>query len=122
MTKVKALRNLYKKMTGNEGTFDTVAEGILAVSGAFSAAALPTVTGSDNGKVLVVAEGSWGKGAAPAELPTVTGSDNGKVLIVAEGAWGKGAVPTELPAVSADDDGKVLGVVDGAWAVMSLPE
>lgn len=50
-------------------------------------------------------------------LPTVSASDNGKVLTVVSGKWNKAAVPTELPAVTATDNGKVLKVTDGAWAV-----
>ncbi len=59
---------------------------------------------------------------AAKELPAVTSSDNGKVLKVSGGKWGKGTETTELPTVTADDNGKVLMVVDGAWAVASLPE
>ena len=50
-------------------------------------------------------------------MPTVTGSDNGKVLTVVTGAWAAAAIPAQLPAVTADDNGKVLKVADGAWAV-----
>lgn len=53
------------------------------------------------------------------ELPSVTGSDNGKVLAVVEGSWNKADAPTELPAVTADDNGKVLKVVEGAWAAVA---
>ena len=49
-------------------------------------------------------------------LPTVSASDNGKIMLVSGGAWTKGAAPTELPAGSASDNGKILKVVDGAWA------
>lgn len=54
------------------------------------------------------------------ELPAVSGSDNGKVLKVIEGAWGKGT-DEALPEVTADDNGKVLMVVNGEWAVAELP-
>ena len=56
---------------------------------------LPAVTGADNGKVLMVAEGEWGKAALPAELPAVTAADVGKVLTVdAEGNWVAAALPS----------------------------
>lgn len=50
------------------------------------------------------------------ELPLVTTEDNGDVLKVIEGAWGKGKIPTELPEVTSEDNGNVLAVVEGAWA------
>lgn len=49
--------------------------------------------------------------AAASELPVVNASDNGNVLTVVNGKWGKANVPKELPAVTGDDIGKVLGVV-----------
>lgn len=52
-------------------------------------------------------------------LPSVSSSDNGKLMTVVGGAWAKAAAPTELPAVSASDNGKVLKVVNGAWAAAS---
>lgn len=58
---------------------------------------------------------------ATTPLPTVSSTDNGKVLKVANGKWAKGSETVELPSVSADDNGKVLMVVEGAWAVASLP-
>lgn len=54
-------------------------------------------------------------------LPSVSSTDNGKILKVANGKWAKGNETVELPAVSADDNGKVLMVVEGAWAVAELP-
>mgnify|MGYP007069966664 CR=1 FL=1 len=57
------------------------------------------------------------------QLPSVTTSDNGKALMVSEGTWNKGTLPTELPAVTAEDSGKVLMVDDnGDWVAASLPE
>lgn len=51
------------------------------------------------------------------ELPTVTNTDNGKVLKVVAGKWQKAADSGDtLPVVSAADNGSVLGVVAGAWA------
>ena len=54
-------------------------------------------------------------------LPSVSSTDNGKILKVSGGKWAKGNETVELPAVSADDNGKVLMVVEGAWAVAELP-
>lgn len=51
-------------------------------------------------------------------LPSVSSTDNGKILKVSGGKWAKGS--PELPAVTADDNGKVLMVVEGVWAVASL--
>lgn len=62
---------------------------------AANAKELPSVSSTDNGKLLTVVSGKWAKAAAPTELPTVTADDNGKVLKVADGAWGVGADATE---------------------------
>ena len=59
---------------------------------------------------------------ATAELPAVSGSDNGKALLVSSGKWQKGAIPAELPSVSATNNGQVLTVVEGAWAAADLPD
>jgi len=83
---------------------------------------LPEVSGSDNGKALIVSGGKWDKGSIPAELPAVSGSDNGKALIVSEGAWAAGDLPVELPAVTDADVGKVLTVdAEGHWVAAALP-
>lgn len=82
---------------------------------------LPSVSGSDNGKVLTVTNGEWAVEDVPEELPSVSASDNGKVLTVVEGDWAVENVPTELPAVTAEDDGAVLTVVDGAWDTGAVP-
>ena len=83
---------------------------------------LPSVSGLDNGKALIVESGKWKKKDIPSQLPAVSGTDNGDVLTVVEGAWAKAAVPKELPAVTAEDNGKVLKVVDGVWtAVLETP-
>ena len=78
------------------------------------AAALPTVTASDNGKIMGVTGGEWA--AVAAELPAVSASDNGKLLGVSGGAWAAVAAPTELPAVTSSDAGKFLMVNNsGEW-------
>ena len=87
------------------------------------AAALPTVTAADNGKLMGVSSGAWAAVAAPTELPAVTGSDNGKLLGVSSGSWQAVAAPTELPAVTAADAGKVLTVDEsGKWVAAALPD
>ena len=58
-------------------------------------------------------------GLAVDQLPSVSNSDNGKVLGVVNGKWGKAV--DRLPSVTSDDEGKVLMVVNGAWAVAELP-
>ena len=59
--------------------------------------------------------------SADSQLPAVSGSDNGKVLKVANGAWAKGSETTELPSVSSTDNGKVLKVENGAWTKGDAP-
>lgn len=87
------------------------------------AAALPEVSASDNGKLMGVSGGQWGKVDPPTELPAVSAADNGKVLGVSGGQWGKMNAPTELPAVTAADAGKVLTVnAQGEWVAAALPE
>lgn len=61
------------------------------------------------------------KNAGASRLPDVSTSDNGDVLTVVEGAWGKAAIPSQLPSVTGADNGNVLGVVEGAWAKMAAP-
>lgn len=73
----------------------------------------------DSGKNYVFgSSGTWVEQIEGAALPTVTAADNGKVLGVSNGAWGKIDVPEELPEVTAADNGKVLGVADGEWDVV----
>ena len=83
-----------------------------------SAKELPAVSGSDNGKALIVDNGEWAKKTIPSQLPSVSSTDNDKVLLVSSGKWQKGFLAKELPAVTAEDDGKVLKVVNGAWAAV----
>lgn len=61
-------------------------------------------------------------GAQAAALPSVSAADNGKLMGVTDGAWGAVAAPTELPAVTAADAGKVLTVDNsGKWVAAALP-
>lgn len=77
---------------------------------------LPSVTSSDNGKILGVVSGAWTKIASQKELPSVSATDNGKLLGVSSGAWTKVSAPTELPAVTVADEGDVLTVDEnGEW-------
>lgn len=76
---------------------------------------LPTLTEQEKNDILT-----------SKELPSVSGLDNGKALIVDGGKWTKKTIPSQLPEVTAPtDNGKVLAVVEGAWAKASaytLPE
>lgn len=78
-------------------------------------AILPSVTASDNGKVLGVSNGAWGVTDAPSGLPNVTTTDEGKVLTVnSSGEW-NAETPSggdSLPEYDSDDIGKSLQVVD----------
>lgn len=92
---VKALRKLYKKLTGtactevtSAGVINKIAEDYVAPTGT-----LPTVTAADNGKVLKVSGGAWAKGEEVVELPAVTAADNGKVLTVVNGVWAAASLP-----------------------------
>ena len=86
---------------------------------------LPAVDSGDNGAVLKVSGGKWGKGAETVELPAVTAENAGQVLMVnAQGQWVAASIPSQLPTVDKDTDaGKVLTVnSDGEWAAAALPE
>ena len=73
-----------------------IAENLEKIAGREVVTSLPTVSSSDNGKVLTVSGGEWTKQALPVELPAVTSSDAGKVLTVnAEGQWVAAALPSE---------------------------
>ena len=114
------VQNDLPSISGSDnGKVLTVVEGNWAV--ADSAVELPKVTSSDNGKLLTVVSGHWAKANAVTELPAVTAEDNGAVLTVVEGDWAVENVPTELPAVTAEDNGAVLTVVDGAWDTGAVP-
>lgn len=86
---------------------------------------LPEVSGADNGSILKVSGGKWGKGSETVELPAVTSENAGQVLMVnAEGQWVAAAIPSQLPTVDKTTDaGKVLTVnSDGEWAAAALPD
>lgn len=59
------------------------------------------------------------------ELPTVSSTDNGKILMVVNGQWAAADLPSELPTVESTDAGKVLTVVtsgdDTFWAAAEIP-
>lgn len=102
---ITALQNLYVAFGGSlTDTYSDIANGV-AVS---DYTTKPEIINAIAKVVITVIS---------AELPTVSASDNGKALMVANGVWAKSDIPTELPEVSATDNGKVLKVVDGEWAV-----
>ena len=72
-TNVQALKNLYAALGGNPAdvaNISTNADMINAIAahiGSGGAAELPTVTTTDNGKVLTVVSGKWAAAALPTE-------------------------------------------------------
>lgn len=59
----------------------------------------------------------------PNQLPSVTSSDNNKVLTVINGAWAKSDASSGLPSVTSSDSGKFLRVdSNGDWEVEALPQ
>ena len=93
--------------------------------GGSSGSPLPSVKGSDNGKVLTVKGGRWQAVQPAKELPGATAANNGKVLGIVNGAWSVMQLPVtedELPAVTTADNGKILGIVNGKWAAMEAPK
>lgn len=110
-------------MTSMRGIMNSIATALTTLASKISATSdLPTVSASDNTKVLTVSGGTWVAAAPASQLPSVSASDNGDVLSVSGGAWAKVTPEPELPAVTADDNGKVLMVKEGAWSVESLPD
>jgi len=60
-----------------------------------AASELPSVTKTDEGKILSVNnKGKWVAADETKELPAVSGTDNGNVLTVVEGEWAKAAAPS----------------------------
>lgn len=80
---------------------------------------LPEVTGDDNGDILAVSSGTWGKSDTLKSLMGVDVANTGEIPIVGgDGKWGLTDFPAnELPTVTSADDGSVLMVVDGQWAL-----
>ena len=97
---VEALKGLYTALGGNSVNVADVTlipdmiKHIAALISSGGARVLPTVSNTDNGKVLTVSGGKWTAATPTAELPTVTSSNNGEVLTVVEGAWAAAALPT----------------------------
>ena len=54
--------------------------------------------------------------SSTSELPAVSNLDNGSILKVIDGNWGKASESIELPVVSSSDNGSVLQVVGGTWS------
>ena len=97
-------------------------EGAITVIEGGGSGDLPSVSGSDNGKVLTVVEGDWAAADPVAELPAVTSSDEGDVLTVnGSGEWVNAEPASQLPAVTALNDGQVLMVSSGEWVAAALP-
>lgn len=76
---------------------------------------VPTVSTSDNGKVLGVVNGAWAKYDLPIQemnpltfTGLVEGTYDGSQALTIN-------IPTGLPEVTDDNDGQILQVVDGAW-------
>lgn len=65
-------------------------------------------------EILAKVTAAFESGDFVTDLPSVSAADNGCLLGVIAGEWGK--IESPIPAFTADDNGKVLGVVDGALA------
>lgn len=80
---------------------------------------LPEVTGDDNGDILAVSSGTWGKSDTLKPLMGVDVANTGQIPIVSgAGTWSLTDYPAnELPTVTASDNGSVLMVVNGAWGL-----
>jgi len=63
-----------------------------------------------------------GGGGGGSSLPAVTAEDNGDVLGVVDGAWGKMEAPSGLPSCTADDKGYVLAVMTNSSPGEVVPE
>lgn len=78
---------------------------------------LPSVTSSDNNKVMTVVNGTWTAQAPASGLPSVSTADNDKVLKVVNGNWTATNETQELPVATSSDDGKALVVSGGMWTM-----
>lgn len=112
MSGMKALKKLYKKVTGKDAKGTSAGKVLSDFADNFPdiSGVLPAVTASDNGKILKVSDGTWGKGDEITELPEVTSADDGKVLKVVDGVWVADVETVELPAYTSGDAGKILAV------------
>lgn len=96
MNIVNSLKKLYTSLGGNADTVKDVqtapdmVDALADIAG--SSIELPAVDAKDNGKVLKVANGKWGKGTDES-LPEVSTEDNGDFLRVVNGKWAKDTVP-----------------------------
>lgn len=99
----------YKYVTSVSGTLNTVPDN-------FSSAG-KTLISSTEGNVH-----KWVVGDFPTELPSVTSSDEGKVLTVnSSGEWDAESPSGGLPEVTSSDNDKILSVVNGVWDKATLP-
>ena len=105
-------------------TIKTINGNSILGSGNLVVSGLPSVTTTDNGKVLKVVNGGWEPSTGGSGLPSVTTTDNGKVLKVVDGGWEPSTEssgltnPGTLPSFSATVSGEVLTI---AWNAGTLP-
>lgn len=95
-TTVDELKTLYVKLGGNindVANLQTDAELIDKIEDIVGSKELPAVTSEDNGDILAVVNGAWGKATPESDLPAVTSEDNGSVLQVINGEWNKNNAP-----------------------------
>ena len=98
-TTVDALKNIYISLGGEASAvadltvIPDVINAIETLIQSGATAELPKVSAADNGDVLSVVNGAWGKAALPKELPTVSSSNSGEALCVnSSGKWSVGKV------------------------------
>lgn len=107
-------------LSANRTIYLPNADGTIALTSNIPSAYTSTPSAPGTGSAGSSTSYSKGDHVHPKELPTVSSSDNDKVLMVSNGAWAAGTF-SGLPSVSSSDNGKVLTVVSGAWAAASLP-
>ena len=81
---------------------------------------LPTVTASENGRILLVANGNWVPGTAPTGLPTVTSANDAQVLTVVGGNWAAFPVQHRVPDDPSSDAIFIFDGTDRVW--LPLPD